>query len=67
MSNFDLELKRKNFLNTDENNFYLSISFFCENNKINFKNYWKIYRLKKEREGVEDDLNKTKKKRRYNR
>jgi hypothetical protein len=37
MSNFDLELKRKIFLNADENNFYLSISLFVKIIKLILK------------------------------
>jgi hypothetical protein len=37
MSKFDLELKRKIFLYADENNFYLSISFFVKIIKLILK------------------------------
>jgi hypothetical protein len=37
MSKFDLELKRKIFLYADDNNFYLSISFFVKIIKLILK------------------------------
>jgi hypothetical protein len=37
MSKFDLELKRKNFLFIDENNFFLKISFFVKIIKLILK------------------------------
>jgi hypothetical protein len=37
MIKFDLELKRKNFLFTDENNFFLKISFFVKKIKLILK------------------------------
>jgi hypothetical protein len=37
MSKFDLEMKRKNFLYADENNYYLSIYFFVKIIKLILK------------------------------
>jgi hypothetical protein len=61
MNKFDLELKRKIFLYADENNFYMSISFFVKIIKLILKTIgdFKDWR---EREWVEDDLHKSKKK-----